>query len=365
MAATPATDPRAPVEHVLPVVAAPRQGWPGWLVAVVIGIAALLLFALLEGRREAALAPAVKPRAIDESAAPPALPSLAIPPEPPPPAPVIVEAPPPLPAPRPTLAPPPVLRERPARPPPPPVTIASSPPLRPVRNGAGDSVLVVDNTIADGPTPAPTNGPQPTTGPGVYLTNSRAARASVLHNRATLVPQGTLIPAVLETAFDSTKAGLARALVSADVRGFDGAKVLIPRGSRLTGNYIADLQQGQKRALVTWTRLVRPDGVTVEIGSPAADPAGRIGVGGKVNNHFFARFGSAILQSALDVGVNLASRAGSGNSVAVVGLPGVQSSVQPFTNAQQIQPTLRVAAGTAITIFVARDLDFTGLEARP
>jgi type IV secretion system protein VirB10 len=184
-----------------------------------------------------------------------------------------------------------------------------------------------------------------------------------LRNRPTTVPQGTLIPAVLETAFDSTRPGLARALVTRDVRGFDGARVLIPRGSRLTGEYRADLQPGQNRALILWTRLVRPDGVTIAIGSPSGDPLGRVGVRGDVDNHFFQRFGAAILQSALDVGVTLAARAGGGDSVSVIGLPGaVRSTPSPFGNAGQIQPTLRVRQGTAVTVFVARDLDFTGVE---
>src|SRR5690606_4191868 len=124
------------------------------------------------------------------------------------------------------------------------------------------------------------------------------ARAGALANRSTTVPQGTLIPAVLETAIDSTRPGLARAIVSRDIRGFDGRQILIPRGSRLIGEYRSEAQPGQRRALVNWLRLVRPDGVTIAIGSPAADPVGRGGIRARVNNHFLQRFAGAILQSA-------------------------------------------------------------------
>ena len=48
-----------------------------------------------------------------------------------------------------------------------------------------------------------------------------------------------------------------------------------------------------------WTRLVRPDGVSVALASPAADFSGQAGIGGQVNSHFFSRFGSAILLSIL------------------------------------------------------------------
>ena len=143
---------------------------------------------------------------------------------------------------------------------------------------------------------------------GVRPVAAGAARAGMFANRGTTVPQGTLIPAVLETALDSTRPGFARAIVSRDVRGFDGSRVLIPRGSRLIGEYRSDVQPGQHRALVNWTRLIRPDGVTIAIGSPAADTLGGGGIRANVNSHFFARFAGAILQSVLDVGVNLAGR---------------------------------------------------------
>jgi type IV secretion system protein VirB10 len=184
----------------------------------------------------------------------------------------------------------------------------------------------------------------------------------VLANRGTTVAQGALIPAVLETALDSTRPGFARAIVSRDVRGFDGTKVLIPRGSRLIGEYRSEVAPGQRRALVIWTRLIRPDGVTIAIGSPAGDPLGRGGIRANVNSHFFERFAGAILQSGLDIGVNLASRAGGGT---VVVLPGqVQGSLGQLVQPQQITPTLTVRQGTSISIFVARDLDFTGVENR-
>ncbi|HWT11417.1 MAG TPA: TrbI/VirB10 family protein, partial [Allosphingosinicella sp.] len=188
------------------------------------------------------------------------------------------------------------------------------------------------------------------------------ARAGMFTNRGTTVVQGTLIPAVLETALDSTRPGFARAIVSRDVRGFDGSRVLIPRGSRLIGEYRSEAAAGQRRALVNWVRLIRPDGVTMAIGSPAGDPLGRGGIRARVNTHFFERFAGAILQSALDIGVNLAGRAG-GSTVVV--LPGTgQGAVPQIVQPNQVTPTLRVRQGTSISIFVARDLDFTGAGSR-
>jgi type IV secretion system protein VirB10 len=183
------------------------------------------------------------------------------------------------------------------------------------------------------------------------------ARASALANRSTTIVQGTLIQAVLESGLDSTRAGFARAIVSRDVRGFDGARVLIPRGSRLIGEYDAENSAGQNRALVNWTRLIRPDGVTIAIGSPVADPVGRTGVRARVNTHFFERFGGAILQSILDIGVNVASR--EAGAPAIYAFPGSNITSQTI-RPQQVTPTLTVKPGTSVSVFVARDLDFTG-----
>lgn len=189
------------------------------------------------------------------------------------------------------------------------------------------------------------------------------ARAAIFANRSTTVPQGTLIPAVLETGFDSTRPGFARALVQHDVRGFDGSRVLIPRGSRLFGEYQAEVAAGQKRALITWSRLVRPDGATIVLASPAADPVGRGGISAHVNTHFFQRFSGALLRSVLQLGSGLAAR--SANSSVVLALPG---SFQGASGAlgggggDRVTPTLTVARATSVSVLVARDLDFTDVE---
>jgi type IV secretion system protein VirB10 len=185
--------------------------------------------------------------------------------------------------------------------------------------------------------------------------------ASRLINPSLTVPKGTIVAAVLETALDSSRPGNVRAIVSRDVRSFDGSHVLIPRGSRLYGEYEADVSAGQKRAMITWQRLLRPDGVTIDLESPSADPLGRAGVEGKVHSNFFARFGGAILQSVLDMGVALATGAVSDNAV-IVNLP--QSAQQATSQVlpPPPQPRLSVQQGTSVSVFVARDLDFSTVD---
>ena len=181
-----------------------------------------------------------------------------------------------------------------------------------------------------------------------------AATATASIDPKTTVTQGTLIPAVLETAIDTDVPGYVRAVVSVDVRSFDGTRVLVPRSSRLIGQYKSGLQAGQKRAYVIWTRLIRPDGVSVNIGSPAVGFSGETGLAGKVNTHFFERFGSAMLLSVIG-GLSAIG----GNAGVIVGGSGQSAAAAAVGQNGQIGPTVRVRQGEPIRVFTARDLDFS------
>jgi type IV secretion system protein VirB10 len=191
------------------------------------------------------------------------------------------------------------------------------------------------------------------------------ASATMLHDQGNLIPQGSTIPAVLETALDSDLPGYVRAVVSRDVRGFDASTVLIPRGSRVIGEYRSAVSQGQTRAFVIWTRIIRPDGASIMIGSGGGDTLGRAGLAGKVDTHFLQEFSGAILLTALNAGA--AAVAGvpqtevvvsSGSGGAAGGLTGPFAALAPVA----IPPTIKVAQGTPLLIIVQRDLDFSRVQ---
>ena len=241
-----------------------------------------------------------------------------------------------------------------------PMTIPGVPP-------ANAPVLVYDGSSAPSPAFAPPanasrdDGGTPTllagASPSVVTGMSGAsAHATKLTDPANTVVQGTLIPAVLETAINTDVPGYARAVVSQDVRSFDGSKVLIPRSSRLIGEYKGVTEAGQRRAYLMWTRLVRPDGVSIALASPAADFTGEAGIGGKVNSHFFSRFGSSILLSILGGAGSLFT----GGTSAVV-VSGGQSAASVAAQRDSTRPpTIKVQQGAPIRVFTARDLIFDG-----
>lgn len=190
--------------------------------------------------------------------------------------------------------------------------------------------------------------------------DTEIARARRLPNQDTLVVQGTIFGAVMETALNSDLPGFARAVTSRDVLSFDGSKVMIPAGSHVIGEYNSGVAQGASRVFIVWTRLIRPDGVSILLASPAVDDLGRGGLGGKVNRHFLQRFGGAILLSVLTGGLNAFTQSLTRGSTVVV-----SNSTQATSLAGQaaqntdIPPTIKTKQGTTVRIFVARDLDFS------
>jgi len=186
------------------------------------------------------------------------------------------------------------------------------------------------------------------------------SRATRLQDLTRVIPQGTVIPAVLETAINSDLPGSSRAVVSRDVRSFDGSQVLIPRGSTLIGQYRNGVAYGQHRAFVIWSRILTPDGVSIDIGSPGTDPLGRGGLSGETNSHFFQRFGSSILLSVLSAGVAAVSRGGSDTAI-IIGSPLQAQALAQGTQKTDIPVTVTVMQGTPMSVFLTRDLDFSGV----
>lgn len=196
----------------------------------------------------------------------------------------------------------------------------------------------------------------------VGTSDAEPAKATAMRNLDAVIPQGAVIPAVMETAINSDLPGLARAMVVRDIKSFDGSTVLIPRGSRVIGQYKSGVAMGASRVFVVWTRVIRPDGVSIQIASPAADPLGRGGLEGKVDRHFFSRFGGSILMSVLNAGVAAVGNARSTSQIYIGSASEAANLAGTVMKSDQIAPTIQTPQGAPVTIFVARDLDFSGVR---
>ena len=177
--------------------------------------------------------------------------------------------------------------------------------------------------------------------------------------------QGTLIPGVLQTAVDSSLPGMVKANVTLDVYAAAGEQILIPKGSTLIGQYNSGMSMGQRRIFVVWTRLIRPDGIDIMLGSPGTDTLGQAGMeANALETHFLSRFGQASLLSIIGAGIANAgvSNADEYNSASsyreAISNKLQQSANSSLASTLMIKPTLHIYQGTRINVFVNRDLSF-------
>ncbi|RCS22851.1 type IV secretion system protein VirB10 [Phyllobacterium salinisoli] len=194
-------------------------------------------------------------------------------------------------------------------------------------------------------------------------TRLEGSRAGMLGNRNFIVATGTTIPCVLETAMASDQPGFTRCVINRDVLSDNGRVILMEKGTQVVGQYRGGLQRGQRRLFVLWNRAKTPTGVIVTLASPATDTLGRAGVDGNVDTHWWERFGSALLLSIVGDATSHASRRLQDSAVDAqkTTSAGQQAAAITVEQSINIPPTLNKHQGELVSIFVARDLDFSGV----
>jgi type IV secretion system protein VirB10 len=195
-----------------------------------------------------------------------------------------------------------------------------------------------------------------------YLTPSvaSATRAQVLATRRFIIPKGNFLDCTLETAINSELPGMTTCVTAFDIFGADGKVVLLERGSKLVGETRGQVAQGMSRLFILWTEARTPTGVVVQLDSPGTDELGRAGVTGNVNNHFWARFGAALLVTMIDGALQgVGQRQESSGSTVVLNPQGGQQVIDDILRTTvNIAPTITVNQGSRIQVIVARDVDF-------
>jgi len=195
-----------------------------------------------------------------------------------------------------------------------------------------------------------------------YLSPSiaTATRAQVLATRRFIIPKGNFLDCTLETAINSELPGMTTCVTAFDIFGADGKVVLLERGSKLVGETRGQVAQGMSRLFILWTEARTPTGVVVQLDSPGTDELGRAGVTGTVNNHFWARFGAALLVTVIDGALQgVAERQETSGSTVVLNPQGGQQVIDGILRATiDIPPTVTVNQGARIQVIVARDVDF-------
>lgn len=176
---------------------------------------------------------------------------------------------------------------------------------------------------------------------------------------------GTVIPAVLLTGINSDLPGQISGQVSQNV--FDsaiGRHLLIPQGTKVIGEYDSRVSYGQERVLIVWTRLIFPNGKSLNLeGMPGIDLSGYAGLTDQVNNHYGKILTGVIFGSMLGAGAQVAH--GSNRTVnPEFGQLALEGAAQNINEAGQeitrknlnIQPTLEIRPGFRFNVFVTKDI---------
>lgn len=182
---------------------------------------------------------------------------------------------------------------------------------------------------------------------------------------------GEVIPALLVTKIDSDLPGQITGQVSQNVYSDINGALLIPQGSRLVGLYNSSVSYGQTRVQVAWTRLIFPDGSSINLnGMVGSSRNGQAGLHDEVDNHFWTIFESALLYSVLGAGAQLAqpqqsATFGQAPSVGqtigqAVGTEIASTGQEIVSRDLNIQPTLKIRAGDQFLVMVNKDMVFPG-----
>lgn len=178
---------------------------------------------------------------------------------------------------------------------------------------------------------------------------------------ASLLQAGSVIPAALITGIRSDLPGIVTAQVTQNVYDSPSGRVLlIPQGSRLIGDYDADVAFGQSRILLAWNRLILPDGRSIVLErQPASDPRGFAGLQDGTDYHWGGVLKAALVSTLLGIGSELGS--GDEGNLARALSRGSQDSVnrageQIVSRELGVRPTLTIRPGFPVRVLVTRDL---------
>ena len=211
-----------------------------------------------------------------------------------------------------------------------------------------------------------------------FIDKARQARDERDYSSATRAPalskyeikSGWDIPATLESEVNTDLPGEVKAVVRENV--YDtatGQYLLIPQGSRLVGQYDNRVSYGQSRAIVVWSRLIFPDGSSVDLdGMVGHDASGAAGFHDQVDNHFVRLVSMALMLSAFTAGVEMSQpQTSSASGVLSPSAAATQALGQQFGQLGMevtrknlnIQPTVKIRPGYRFNVRVNRDIAFT------
>ncbi len=224
----------------------------------------------------------------------------------------------------------------------------------------------------------PTEQARPgTVGSSLYGSATPVSLAKRFPDQNLMLPKGRQADCILTGRIVDDVPGFTSCVLAQNLYGDNGRVLLLERGSELVGEYGITNQMGSERLFVTWLRLKTPEGVEIDLSSPGSDRLGTSGLPGHLDNRWGARIGAAFLISFVkDITVAVINNQSKDNSsggatVNVGGANAGQNTMNAGSSIAEevikqtlkVRPRLTINEGDRISIYVARDLDFSPVYA--
>ena len=198
--------------------------------------------------------------------------------------------------------------------------------------------------------------------------------AQPLTNPDTLLLRGSYIRCVMETRIVTDVAGFTSCVVTEPVYSVNGRRLLLPKGSKISGTYENANITGPRVAVI-WDRITTPTGIDINMASPGVDNLGGAGHPGDYNAHWGSRIASAMLISLISDAFKYAA-AKNGPETTIVTNSGTEV-VQPYESntaramerlanqavdrSMNRPATVTINQGTVVNVYVAKDVDFSSV----
>jgi len=174
---------------------------------------------------------------------------------------------------------------------------------------------------------------------------------------------GAVIPAALLTAVDTARAGPVVAVVTQTIHDtVSGRHLLIPQGARLIGRHDGDSAYGDRRAFLTWDRLILPNGRSlIQSAEPGVDAQGAVGVEGAVDRRLGPLVVGTLFAGAITT-LGQAARDGEeeggllGDAGDAAAIEGAQVGGRLIDRELQVRPSIRLRPGAPVRVLITRDL---------
>ncbi|MCS5420277.1 MULTISPECIES: TrbI/VirB10 family protein [Psychrilyobacter] len=207
---------------------------------------------------------------------------------------------------------------------------------------------------------------------GFYNTNYLKAREE-LPLKDLEVKQGTIIPSVTISKINSDLPGDVVAQVSENV--YDsktGNYLLIPKGSKLYGSYLSDINFGQERIGVNWDRIIFPNQKSINlIGMAGITSSGEKGLKDKVNNHYGKLLQGIVFSSVLATTTSIVTddNGSDDDDRSYLSIAGETASLETIKVGNKIverslsvDPTIEIRNGMKFNILVNKDIILSEYE---